>query len=80
MKIGLHIADFTYPSGRRGLADDLTRVAATAEEQGFARARQRDRPRLADRRHRAGRARGAARTRPSATSRRARRRWSCSRG
>ena len=37
MKIGLHIADFTCPSGRRGLADDLTRVAATAEEQGFAR-------------------------------------------
>jgi F420-dependent oxidoreductase-like protein len=37
VKIGLHIADFTYPSGPRGLADDLTRIAATAEEQGFAR-------------------------------------------
>jgi F420-dependent oxidoreductase-like protein len=37
MKIGLHIADFTYPSGPRGLADDLTRIATTAEEQGFAR-------------------------------------------
>ena len=37
MKIGLHIADFTYPNGPAGLADDLTRIAATAEEQGFAR-------------------------------------------
>ena len=37
MKIGLHIADFTYPAGSQGLADDLTRIAATAEEQGFAR-------------------------------------------
>jgi len=37
VKIGLHIADFTYPSGPKGLADDLTRIAATAEEEGFAR-------------------------------------------
>ncbi len=37
MKIGLHIADFTYPNGPAGLADDLTRIAVTAEEQGFAR-------------------------------------------
>ncbi|MGI5132537.1 LLM class F420-dependent oxidoreductase [Pseudonocardia sp. CA-107938] len=37
MKIGLHIADFTYPSGPAALADDLTRIAVTAEEQGFAR-------------------------------------------
>ncbi len=37
MKIGLHIADFTYPSGPAGLADDLTRVVVTAEEAGFAR-------------------------------------------
>jgi alkanesulfonate monooxygenase len=37
VKIGLHIADFTYPAGSQGLADDLTRIAATAEEQGFAR-------------------------------------------
>jgi alkanesulfonate monooxygenase len=37
MKIGLHIADFTYPGGPGRLADDLTRIAATAEEQGFAR-------------------------------------------
>ena len=37
MKIGLHIADFTFPAGAPGLADDLTRIAAEAEEQGFAR-------------------------------------------
>ena len=37
MKIGLHIADFTYPSGPAGLADDLSRIAAAAEEEGFAR-------------------------------------------
>jgi F420-dependent oxidoreductase-like protein len=35
--IGLHIADFTFPSGPAGLADDLTRIATTAEEAGFAR-------------------------------------------
>ena len=35
MKIGLHIADFTFPAGAAGLADDLTRIAAEAEEQGF---------------------------------------------
>jgi F420-dependent oxidoreductase-like protein len=37
VKIGLHIADFTWPSGPAGLADDLTRIAVAAEEQGFAR-------------------------------------------
>ncbi len=37
MKIGLHIADFTYPAGPAGLAEDLTRIATTAEEAGFAR-------------------------------------------
>jgi F420-dependent oxidoreductase-like protein len=37
VKIGLHIADFTYPAGPAGLADDLARIAATAEEAGFAR-------------------------------------------
>ncbi|WP_219419619.1 LLM class F420-dependent oxidoreductase [Pseudonocardia nigra] len=37
MKIGLHIADFTFPAGPAGLADDLTRVVTTAEEAGFAR-------------------------------------------
>ena len=35
MKIGLHIADFTFPDGPAGLRDDLTRVATTAEEAGF---------------------------------------------
>ncbi len=37
MKIGLHLSDFTFPSGPGGLAADLTRVAAEAEEAGFAR-------------------------------------------
>jgi alkanesulfonate monooxygenase len=37
VEIGLHIADFTYPSGPRGLADDLTRVVTAAEDAGFAR-------------------------------------------
>jgi len=37
VKVGLHIADFTYPNGPAGLADDLTRVAVAAEEAGFAR-------------------------------------------
>jgi F420-dependent oxidoreductase-like protein len=37
VKIGLHIADFTYPSGPAGLADDLTRIVTAAEEAGFAR-------------------------------------------
>jgi alkanesulfonate monooxygenase len=37
VKIGLHVANFTYPNGPAGLADDLTRVVVTAEEAGFAR-------------------------------------------
>jgi F420-dependent oxidoreductase-like protein len=37
MKIGLHIADFTFPNGPSGLAADLTRVVTAAEEAGFAR-------------------------------------------
>lgn len=37
MEIGLHVADFTYPSGPAGLADDLTRVVVAAEEAGFTR-------------------------------------------
>src|SRR6478736_2675336 len=36
MEIGLHIADFTFPSGPAGLRDDLARIATTAEEAGFA--------------------------------------------
>ncbi|GAA1848381.1 LLM class F420-dependent oxidoreductase [Pseudonocardia ailaonensis] len=37
MKLGLHIADFTYPNGPTGLADDLTRIAVAAEEAGLSR-------------------------------------------
>ncbi|MCA1673537.1 MAG: hypothetical protein LC799_15525, partial [Actinobacteria bacterium] len=37
MEIDLHIADFTWPGGPAGLADDLARVAVAAEEAGFAR-------------------------------------------
>ncbi|WP_211177076.1 hypothetical protein [Pseudonocardia acidicola] len=37
MKSGLHIADFTYPSGPAGLADDLARSVTAAEEAGSAR-------------------------------------------
>ena len=37
MKIGLHIADFTYPNGPAALAADLTRVVVAADEAGFAR-------------------------------------------
>jgi F420-dependent oxidoreductase-like protein len=37
VKIGLHVADFTFPHGPAGLADDLTRVVVAAEEAGFAR-------------------------------------------
>ncbi|PHV68340.1 LLM class F420-dependent oxidoreductase [Williamsia muralis] len=36
MELGLHIADFTYPAGPSGLADDLVTIAQTAEAQGFA--------------------------------------------
>ena len=31
MKIGLHIADFTWPGGPQEIASDLARVATTAE-------------------------------------------------
>ncbi|MDQ4037041.1 MAG: LLM class F420-dependent oxidoreductase [Actinomycetota bacterium] len=37
MKIGLHIADFTWPGGPPELAADLGRVATAAEDAGFAR-------------------------------------------
>jgi len=37
MKIGLHVADFTYPDGPAGLRDDLSRIVTTAEEAGFGR-------------------------------------------
>ncbi len=80
MKIGLHIADFTYPAGPAGLADDLTRIVVAAEEAGFA-ARQRDGPPLADQRARPARARDARGLHDARLPRRAhRRRSSCSRG
>jgi F420-dependent oxidoreductase-like protein len=37
MKIGLHIADFTWPGGAPALASDLARVVTAAEDAGFAR-------------------------------------------
>jgi alkanesulfonate monooxygenase len=37
MRIGLHIPNFTYPGGPPTLAADLTRIAAAAEDAGFAR-------------------------------------------
>jgi F420-dependent oxidoreductase-like protein len=37
MKVGLHIADFTWPGGPANLARDLRRVATSAEDAGFAR-------------------------------------------
>lgn len=37
MQIGLHVANFTFPGGAPTLAEDLTRIATTAEATGFAR-------------------------------------------
>src|SRR5690348_1787138 len=37
MRVGLHIANFTWPGGPPALARDLRRIATTAEEVGFAR-------------------------------------------
>ncbi|MCW2596397.1 MAG: putative monooxygenase [Jatrophihabitans sp.] len=37
MKLGLHLANLTYPNGPTALASDLTRIAAAAEDTGFAR-------------------------------------------
>jgi F420-dependent oxidoreductase-like protein len=37
MKIGLHIADFTWPGAAPNLASDLARVVTAAEDAGFAR-------------------------------------------
>ncbi|WP_375489110.1 LLM class F420-dependent oxidoreductase [uncultured Jatrophihabitans sp.] len=36
MKLGLHVCDFTYPSGPPALADDLGRIAEAAEQADFA--------------------------------------------
>ncbi len=35
MKLGLHVADFTWPGGPRQLGSDLTTIARTAEDAGF---------------------------------------------
>jgi F420-dependent oxidoreductase-like protein len=37
MKLGLHLADFTFPDGPPALAADLKRIAGAADEAGFAR-------------------------------------------
>lgn len=37
MKLGLHIADFTWPGGPATMAADLRRIATTAEDVGFTR-------------------------------------------
>jgi F420-dependent oxidoreductase-like protein len=37
MKLGVHIADFTFPGGPGTLRDDLTRIAEAAEANGFSR-------------------------------------------
>ena len=37
MKLGVHIADFTFPGGPAALRDDLTRIAGAAEANGFSR-------------------------------------------
>ena len=37
MKLGVHVADFTFPGGPATLAADLTRIAEATEANGFAR-------------------------------------------
>jgi len=37
MKLGVHIADFTFPGGPATLPQDITRIAQAAEQNGFAR-------------------------------------------
>ena len=36
MQLGVHVSNFTWPGGPKTLAQDLTRVAQTADELGFA--------------------------------------------
>ena len=36
MQLGLHLMDFTFPGGPEVLAKDITRIATTAEQGGFA--------------------------------------------
>ena len=35
MELGVHVSDFTYPDGAPNLAEDLSRIAAAAEDAGF---------------------------------------------
>ncbi len=35
MELGVHVSDFTYPGGAPNLAEDLSRIAAAAEDAGF---------------------------------------------
>ena len=35
MQVGVHVSSFTWPGGTPDLGENLARVAATAEEQGF---------------------------------------------
>ncbi|HEV7654499.1 MAG TPA: LLM class F420-dependent oxidoreductase [Mycobacteriales bacterium] len=36
MNLGVHVSDFTWPGGPQTMAKDLTRIAAAAEDAGFA--------------------------------------------
>jgi F420-dependent oxidoreductase-like protein len=36
MELGVHVSDFTWPGGAPSIARDLTRIAAAAEDAGFA--------------------------------------------
>jgi len=36
MEVGLHVSNFTWPGGPQTLAQDLSRIATTAEDNGFA--------------------------------------------
>ena len=35
MKIGVHVSSYTWPGGPQRLAQDLTRIAQAAEQNGF---------------------------------------------
>src|SRR5215475_2965254 len=37
MKLGVHVADFTWPNGPQRLAEDLTRIAVATDDLGSAR-------------------------------------------
>src|ERR1700689_4437376 len=35
MELGIHVSNFTWPGGPERIAQDLTRIAAVAEDNGF---------------------------------------------